>query len=371
MKQYPQRPPFVKVQKRNPMGCLATIFLVSLIFLGIIAEGASFKEPGDPFPSDLLLFYGSGVILVLISLFLIVSGIIERRKSHRWSSTLIKLPLGVLLLILSIPRFVSVVTYATGCPDRIGPGAMLKSCDFRGKDLNHMNLSGANLADARLSGANLQQANLTSATLINADLRGANLTDAILDGTTLDGAELPGAIGISDGMLARLLNATPDTLATTLTQRVIRLEAREDILNGLKDACRGIGVAKATAYTPDKTFHPLVLLNANLISEKWEPMALRFSQLVGCGGEQQRIALETCEYTGGPPITRYQYRISIRLVSASAGAVVVERSFSGAPPAQCPKQAPVSQTELVGGEVNLREIQPEVQAWLANFVNPP
>ena len=274
-------------------------------------------------------------------------------------------------------------------------GARLERANLREANLEGASLTRANLRNADLTRANLRQATLTDANLGNADLTGADLTDVDLSGADLTGAQvceadltgakldavvlkntdLTGVVGITDAILASVLNVSIDELPCLLCQRDIRLETAESIVKALKDVSLGKGVDEACTYTPDEGFHPIILLDSqgephdwsDDISTTWEPTALRFCELVVVVEGQEAVEIETCPYIGGPPITRYQYHMAVCVYSAKTGELVVTETFIGELPAECPQTAPQEQTTIYGERVSFEVFQ----EWLADLVNPP
>ena len=179
----------------------------------------------------------------------------------------------------------------------------------------------------------------------------------------------------TDDILASVLNVSIDELPCVLSQRNIRLETAESIIKTLKDVCLGIGVDEACAYTPDEDFHPILLLDnqgeshdwSDDIGTKWEPMALRFCELVIIVEKQEAAEIENCYYILGSPITRYQYHMEVCVYSAKTGELVASETFLGEVPGECPKSAPQEQTTIYGERVSFKVFE----EWLADLVNPP
>jgi len=205
--------------------------------------------------------------------------------------------------------------------------------------------------------------------LTGADLSNADLTDTILDGTILYNTNMQGSIGITDERLATLLNVTPNKLPFTLTRKAIRLESHESIREALEPACDGKGISGTNVYDPNKSFHSLMIVGQDDISElsdvmnRWEPMALRFSELVVCAA-RQNVTVETCPYPGESAITRHQDRIDIQVVAAMTGEIVEEHHLLGSLPASCPEHPSPEQKRIDGEKLNMRE----VEDWLIQFV---
>lgn len=260
--------------------------------------------------------------------------------------------------------------------------ATLDGAKLRGADLRDADLSGADLTGADLTEANLRAATLTGAAVVRTDLRRATLDRAILTGitmtdVTLNRATLIGATGLPDNKLARGLNVSGRDLGRTLTAKDIRLETRTSILTALGVACRGRAVRGAARYSPSG-FSPMVILNTkggrSSLSDEgddldWEPMAVRFGQLVACLGSEQQIAIQTCPYfsfSGGaaPSITRYRYQRSVRVVSARAGKAVLDIVMRGSTPDRCPSIASFSQTRIDGGHVYFEDVKPKLVRYV-------
>jgi uncharacterized protein YjbI with pentapeptide repeats len=229
-------------------------------------------------------------------------------------------------------------------------GAHLADAQLSDANLAGANLAGADLSNATLNGTTLDGARLESTELSNADLSGATLEGVVLRDVVLDGATLIGATGLPDADLAQGLGVSEATLAETLISRQIRLEERSAILRTLGLACRGRGVAEAHSFG-GTGLHPLALvggrggtspLGGKAAQLNWEPMAVRFGQLVACVEEEDRITVELCSYfdaaTGapGPPTRRVRFRRRVRLIEASTTRVLFDQTYEGTFPHECP-----------------------------------
>ncbi|MBN1966181.1 MAG: pentapeptide repeat-containing protein [Anaerolineae bacterium] len=252
-------------------------------------------------------------------------------------------------------------------------GANLRRANLRGAILRDTNLSGADLSESHFPEVDLSAANLSGADLSNADFTDTTLTGVTLTGATLDGANFAGAVGLTDAMLLDALGIAPEQLMEALITRHIRLENRETILDSLCAVCQGMGQATAHSYDADSdAWHPLVLLGetgddhawTDSLPSEWEPIATRFAELVACTTETEEVTVETCRYVGGPPITRYQYRVTITLRAAQTGEILETETVSGSRPSGCPQTAPTSQTRIDGGPVSFEL----AQGWLGELV---
>jgi len=183
-----------------------------------------------------------------IPLYLVLSGLRSRKKTHRWfPGTVFRVALGSLaILALGAALLYTTVSRTVVCARRLGPDAQLEHCNFRGKDLREADLHGANLFGADLRRANLRGAGLGGADLSGADLSGADLTGAEIDGVTLTGANLEDVSGLPDEVLAEALDIDPDELARTLSRSNVRLESRggtrwnQGPRNGVGRFCRDL-----------------------------------------------------------------------------------------------------------------------------------
>lgn len=263
-------------------------------------------------------------------------------------------------------------------------GASLRDADLNVAFLRDVSarggvLDGARLADADLTGANLDRASLRGTDLSRAILVRASFAGAVVSGVRLDGASLIGATGLSDRALADGVGIRPGDLAGFLTARHIRLEPRDQILAQLGAACRGHGVG--TAAPGAGTFHPLVILDgtggtstwtAEAASLGWEPMAVRFGQLVSCVTRSE-TSVQRCQYTeiGGfgraGSITRYRNRATVRVVGARSGSPTVNRTFEGTQPNACPAVTSFqSNGRIEGSEITFSTVRPALAAQVGH-----
>ena len=280
--------------------------------------------------------------------------------------------------------------------DAMMDGAFLRETKLDGADLRDLDLTRAifhpvSLTGAMLDGANLSDAELVSVSLVDASARGANLSgvnlseadlsDTALEGATLDGALLVGATGLGDDVLAQALGVAPEALGGTLSEREIRLEARQDILAALGTACGGGGVPEASTY-PQGDFHPMVILDergrVGVDTDEatrlgWEPMAVRFAQLVACVSEEEDVQVEHCPYTleggGAASITRVRNQRDVRVAEASGGRTVFDRTLEGSNPQECPlfhQFSGFNQNEtLSGSSIGFSKVESEIAGFVS------
>jgi uncharacterized protein YjbI with pentapeptide repeats len=269
--------------------------------------------------------------------------------------------------------------------------ATLERTDLRNTDLTRAIFSPSTLEGSRLDGANLEQVDLSGVSLKNASAMGTNfsggtfegsdLSGVVLDGSNLDGATLIGATGLSDETLAQALGVGTDVLGSTLIEREIRLEQRPDILAALSSACGGNGVAGTAPY-PQGDLHPMVILDERgdvgvdtdqAVGLGWEPMAVRFAQLVACVSEEEDIQVEHCPYTleggGVASITRVRYQRDIRVIEASTGRTVFDKTLEGSNPQECPlfhTFSNLNQSETFGGSsIGFSKVKNEIAGFVS------
>jgi uncharacterized protein YjbI with pentapeptide repeats len=209
-------------------------------------------------------------------------------------------------------------------PKAIPNGGAASGADLSRANLGSANLAEAELANVNLSGANLRVANMAAAVGAHADLSAtqlaeADLTYAELPNAKLDGADLRradfghaklsgaswagaklertsllAASGVSNADLASALGVRTERLARALVEEGIALESRSSVRKAFAKACGGGRIPGASGY-PRGSFHPAIVLGANgkpsaatwAMPRSWTPAAVRFGQLVACGGHSQ------------------------------------------------------------------------------------
>lgn len=137
--------------------------------------------------------------------------------------------------------------------------------------------------------------------------------------------------------------------------------------------CQGQAVSEAAVYTGGGP-HPIVLLSSSgehhswssQVDDTWLPETVSEAQLVACVGEQEEQSIEVCHYNG-PDITRYVYRVSVRIVAAQTGATVATEAFVGDPPRKCRQSEDYDLTRLEGPDVSYEDIS----SWIGDYVANP
>jgi len=134
------------------------------------------------------------------------------------------------------------------------------------------------------------------------------------------------------------------------------------------------GIPSASPYIDGPGTHPIVLLDASCNAHDWAfqlpsdwcPESVSDLELVAIVEDQEEIAIQTCHYNMGPPITRYQYFMNVSVYSAKTGELVMSENLNGSVPSLCPQTAPLSQTTIYGQPLTLASLED----WLADIVNP-
>ncbi|MCS7226908.1 MAG: pentapeptide repeat-containing protein [Gloeomargarita sp. SKYB31] len=312
------------------------------------------------------------VVLFFMSLTLFVWGLrLRRYDGEAKAIPIVMFVEAGLMVLLAAGMLAYSATRHLACRF-VGPGRNLSYCSFEGRDFSNQDLSNAILRYAQLDNVDFTRANLSNVDFTGADLSGANLSDAIVKGINLRSATLVNITGIDDETLAAALQIDPNRLYWVTAQEEIRLEKRETILSTLSAACRGLPVANAHRMSSAGPYTIVFLGGQGAVIEgwsdipaerKWEPMAVRFADLVACIDEEWS-PVQRCAYIGGPPITRYQHQIQVRVVVATTGRVLSQNTFYGSEPRDCPLSAPVSQTEIRGSEVR----RASIIDWLSEVI---
>jgi uncharacterized protein YjbI with pentapeptide repeats len=375
------------MKSKTIVGLFVTVFTcIGLIFLATLFLA---YEP---------ISHALGTTCLLpLALTLIVNGLKRKYSNAIWGlESLMPFSVGVILVAVFLGSITYTTIYVQGCDRRAGPTAKLDGCYFNGDDmrswdlhdsnLGRANLEGANLEGANLKGvdlnyaqlmkANLRGADLTGANLTYAELNDADLTDAILDNATLNNTNFENAAGIDDKNLARILKISPEELSENLTKLVIRLESRKSINEHLGSVCAatGIGVPESHQYSPSDEFHPIIILKTDGSEHEWadkspftlyEPMALRFTELVACI-KQEDVLIQSCSYTAGHMNT-YQNKVEVKLRDSRSANIVETKVFLGSLPGKCPSAKEPGESSKSGSQVS----SSEVATWLQSFIHPP
>ncbi len=142
----------------------------------------------------------------------------------------------------------------------------------------------------------------------------------------------------------------------------------QDIIDAMAIVCGGKGVSRAAAYSPGSSPQKIVLLDesgdrhtwTDLLPYEWWPKTIEEAQLVACLGGEQEQSVDTCEYSGGQVVERYQYSMPIRLVAASTGETIGTGTVGGESPRACQLLELVDTKEIYGAHVTHQD----VEQWL-------
>jgi hypothetical protein len=129
-----------------------------------------------------------------------------------------------------------------------------------------------------------------------------------------------------------------------------------ELTAALAPACRNQPVPGAGSISTDGTPNHLAVLAADGQEGVWtghpsldlRPPDLADAELVVCvEPREERTKLEVCQYTGGPPITRYATSRDVEVHAAATGKVVMAFTAT-AEPRRCRATESAELTELVG-----------------------
>jgi hypothetical protein len=91
--------------------------------------------------------------------------------------------------------------------------------------------------------------------------------------------------------------------------------------------------------------------------------------LVACVGKEEKVKIETCEYTFHG-ITRYRYMVELRVVEARTGENVASDVLSGSYPRDCELYESESLHELKGSHVEFDAVERRLQQYVLGGSSP-
>lgn len=171
-------------------------------------------------------------------------------------------------------------------------------------------------------------------------------------------------IATSDDPVGNLILALEEDPGWNAARRQLD-KIGDPLLVALAPACENKPV-DGSHYDPD-TFgpHPFVVLQADGTSyertytflDQWGPESRQPDevQLVICISDDD-VVIQSCNYSGGAPITRVQSRVFLNIVEAATGKRFELKTFTGSIPAKCPKATSSTGRTLKGGPVNYSEV---------------
>lgn len=150
----------------------------------------------------------------------------------------------------------------------------------------------------------------------------------------------------------------------------------QQLVDGLSPACQGQGIQEAAALGGED-LHPIVLVKSSggrhswtdKVPREWWPTSLHLPQLVACVGKEEKVKIETCEYTFHG-ITRYRYTVEFRVVEARTGETVASDALSGSDPRDCKVTESRSLSELKGSHVKFDAVERRLQQYVLGGSSP-
>lgn len=148
----------------------------------------------------------------------------------------------------------------------------------------------------------------------------------------------------------------------------------QHILDAVSQACEGRGIEQAAAYAGEPGLHPAVLVDSlgnraswtDKVPVEWRATSVGTVELVACVGEEEKVEVEKCEYTGGGSINRYRHERQLRIVNARTGETLWEVVLTGSRPGSCPLTKPSLDpgSDMKGSHVSFED----VRRWLGAYV---
>ncbi len=144
------------------------------------------------------------------------------------------------------------------------------------------------------------------------------------------------------------------------------------LYHSVSQVCNGTAVENAAGYTEESGLHPIVLLStlgglhewSYGLPVEWEPNSVSEVELVACVENEEAIIIETCQYSGGPPVDRFIYEVVIYLMDAKTGETIGIQAISGDSPRECKFTERQDLTKVYGSHVELNT----VTDWISLFV---
>jgi hypothetical protein len=123
----------------------------------------------------------------------------------------------------------------------------------------------------------------------------------------------------------------------------------QSILDALKNGNYHEGIQGAGDYTSHNGVHPLVIIDdggsihifSDLLPENLIPKTIHELEILAVLYDQEKILLNTCSYTDGYTLYRYQYSRKIEIYGAKSGSLLESGVIYGKEPAVCPNSVGV------------------------------
>jgi len=126
----------------------------------------------------------------------------------------------------------------------------------------------------------------------------------------------------------------------------------------------------------DQNIHPVVIANddgtldriwSSALPYEWWPHTLEDLQIVVCLGPEVEADIETCLYTKGTQITRYQMERSIRLLEAHSGREIASGVVNGIPARRCEEVESQGMQKFRGQAVTVEDVQTWIQPYITGL----
>lgn len=145
--------------------------------------------------------------------------------------------------------------------------------------------------------------------------------------------------------------------------------------------CMGGSLTDATEYSRNEgDTHPSIIIDEDGMMDSWTyqlpvewlPFTPDMLQLVVCLGEEEKLAIQVCQYSysgsgaDAPDITRYQYERDVAIYEAFTGEFLGSTTLIGSVPDNCPQVTSSSTTAIYGEKVEISDLA----NWLSMFGIP-
>lgn len=153
---------------------------------------------------------------------------------------------------------------------------------------------------------------------------------------------------------------------SSVKENLFKIEAELD------SVCSGQGNSSAQDYFPDTEKTKIVAISPNekpgtyfKIPGEFRPATLNEVQLVLCLEDEREVVVQTCNYSGGKVIKRYQYTREVQLYQARNAELVAQGIIKGIEPEKCPQMATNGFTMPIYGE---RTDSSAIGAWIKKVI---
>lgn len=317
----------------------------------------------------------TALILMLPFLFTLIVRINKRKRALGQFDKKSKSTVWFILIIIVVlvASLIFILIDGREYSVKFEPGEFLNGMNLEGSDFSGKDLSNVSFRNSDLRNVNFSNSNLSGVDFSGSELNGTAFTNAILSNNSFDSVDLRGSIDLSDQQLSNALNIPVEDLYAITAQKQILFEDRDQILHTLSAVCDQGIVEGAHQYDPEKTFHTMVVFDAageinNLTDtakrNNWEPTAIRFTDLVACVGETEKVVIETCQYEEGLERSRVARIRIVRVIAAKTGEVLFNDDLYYQLPGECPLYMSEGHKDIRGWGPSEKQILEKLESFV-------